>query len=72
MGSVCTSEAGTNTQEDAVGRAMLQLTSLDQQYTSKKSQSIDSVVAARLADMQRDTDKRIKLQVAAQVTNSAC
>lgn len=50
----------------------MQLTSLDQQYTSKKSQSIDSVVAARLADMQRDTDKRIKLQVAAQVTNSAC
>lgn len=71
-GSVCTSEAGTNTQEDVVGRAMLQLTSVDQRYASKRSHSTsDSVMAAKLSDMHRDSEERVKVQVAAQVVNHA-
>lgn len=72
VGSVCTSEAGTNTQEDVVGRAMLQLTSVDQRYTSKISRSTcESAMAAKLSDMHRESEERVKVQVAAEVVNHA-
>lgn len=71
IGSVCTSDASTNTQEDIVGRATLQLTSVDQRYISKHNRgSCDSLVAGRLADLQRDSEERIKIQVEAQVACS--
>eukprot|EP00892_Ulva_mutabilis_P008038 jgi/Ulvmu1/5606/UM023_0143.1 len=68
LGSACTSDASTNTQDDVVGRAMLQLTSVDQRHTAKQANgSCDSLVATRLADLQRDGEERMKLQIEAQV-----